>query len=173
MFLVIAMICYLRPQAQFYSPGVFNSINLIHWAPFPDYNQIRESRLTNQKWFVSKYVSVSAGTAFYPGGNATIVSAPIGLQLNRKINNNLYAFAGAYIAPTFTTFNHAFTSSSLNKSYPGNLYNPYRFGMNPGIQMGLMYVNDAGTFSISGSVGVQQSSYPVYRAPQSNSKKRQ
>jgi len=35
-------------------------------------------------------------------------------------------------------------------------------------ELGLMYVNDAKTFSVSGSIGVQRSSYPVYPYPQAN-----
>jgi len=170
---ILALTSCLYTKAQMYAPPLLNSINLIQWTPFPDYDQIRESRINNQKWFVSKYVGVSAGSVFYPGGAATVVSAPIGLQLNRKLSNNFYAFGGVYLAPTFATFNHAFINPSSNKSYPGNLYNPYSLGINPGFRMGLMYVNDAGTFSISGSVGVQSSSYPapVYQQRRTNTKK--
>src|SRR5215212_4903931 len=54
----------------------------------------------NKKWFVSKYSGLSTSFAFFKGGNATIFSAPLGLQINRRLNNNLFAFAGASVAPS-------------------------------------------------------------------------
>src|SRR5215467_3692702 len=89
LFILVCVLTWFSPKAQTYIPGPYN-MNFVQWTPFPDYNQIRESRLTNQKWFVTKYASVSAGIAIYPGGGATYVAAPIGLQLNRQITNNLY-----------------------------------------------------------------------------------
>ena len=169
---IILLICGACPktQAQMYLPGVYNSADLL----FPDHIQIQQSRISNQKWFWSKYAAVSAGTIFLPGSNAFVLSAPFGIQLNRQLNNNLYAFGGVYAAPTFVSFNNSFLNPSFNKSYPGNLYNPYSFGINPGIQMGLRYVNDAGTFSISGSIRAERSSYyPVYYpATQNTTRKR-
>ncbi|MEJ7680098.1 MAG: hypothetical protein WKG06_20005 [Segetibacter sp.] len=38
-----------------------------------------------KKWFVSKYSGISTGFSFFKGGNATFISAPIGLQLNRSL----------------------------------------------------------------------------------------
>jgi len=169
---IMALLCCLCTKAQTYVPGAFNNVSLSQWTPLQDYNQIGSST-SNQKWFFSKYAAISVGTMFYPGSNAFVVSAPIGLQLNRQLNNNLYAFAGIYAAPTFASFNHSFVNSPVNKSYPGYLSNPYSFGINPGVQMGLRYVNDAGTFSISGSIGVERSSYPVYAPPVRNNTKKQ
>lgn len=143
-------------------PGSFSPIHTLH---FPDYQLIRENRFTQQKWFVSRYGAVSAGSIYYPGANAFVISAPVGLQLNRQLTNNWYAFAGVYAAPTWTSFNHSFLNSPNNPSYPGAMSNANLFGVNPGIQMGLMYVNDAGTFSISGSIRAEYSSYPVHPAP--------
>lgn len=77
-----------------------------------------------------------------------------------------------YAAPSFYSFGPAFTNPLMNSSYPGNyLSNPYSFGINTGIEMGLMYINDARTFSISGSIGIERDSYPVYPSPPPNIRK--
>jgi hypothetical protein len=147
-------------------------MNFIQWTPFPGYNQIRDGRHLNQKWYFSKYAGVSAGVGFFNGGSTTVISAPIGLQLNRQLNDNLIAFAGISAGPTFFSFNRSFSDPAFNKSYPGtNFQNAYGFGINSRIEMGLMYINDARTFSISGSIGVERGSYPVYPTERRNIKK--
>jgi hypothetical protein len=127
----------------------------------------------NQKWYFSKYAGISAGFGFFNGGSTTYISAPFVLQLNHPLNNNLIAFAGISAAPTFFSFSHSFTDPALYKSYPGS-YPPgsYGFGMNPRVEMGLMYINDAKTFSISGSIGVERSSYPIFPVEPTNSRNR-
>ncbi len=139
------------------------SMGFMPWQPYPVYHSINDSSHYNQKWYFSKYAGVSAGYTFFNGGGATYLSAPVGLQLNHPLNNNMIAFAGVSAAPTFFSFSHSFTDPAFNKSYPGSyLPNTYTFGMNTRVEMGLMYVNDAKTFSISGSIGVERSSYPFY-----------
>ena len=167
---ILAFISYLSPKAQTHLPG--SNMNFIQWTPFPSYDQIRNSNHVNQKWYFSTYTGVSAGVGFFNGGSSTFISAPIGLQLNRQLNNNLVAFAGVSAGPSFSSFNRSFTDPAFNKSYPGsNFQNAYGFGINSGIYMGLMYVNDAKTFSISGSIGVEQSNYPVHPPTRTNTKK--
>ncbi|MGH2563931.1 MAG: hypothetical protein ACRDE5_05430, partial [Ginsengibacter sp.] len=47
----------------------------------------------------------------------------------------------------------------INKAYE---YNPYkRFGTYSSASLGLMYINDSRTFSISGSIGIERSSNPL------------
>jgi hypothetical protein len=123
----------------------------------------------DKKWFVTSYSGISAGYSFFNGGNATYIAAPVGLQLNRKLNENLYAFAGVSAAPVYMNFNHTFISSDINKAYPGNgFYKSNSLSGYARAELGLMYVNDAKTFSISGSIGVERSSYPVLPYPQVN-----
>src|SRR3954451_23594616 len=88
-------------DAQTFIPGGFidnnyrgNLMNDIH---------VNDSAF-KKKWFVSKYAGISTGFSFFKGGNATVVSAPIGLQLNRRLNNNLFAFAGVSAAPSYVNF---------------------------------------------------------------------
>lgn len=111
----------------------------------------------NKKWSVIKYSGISAGFSFFKGGNATIVSAPLGLQLNRRLNNNLFAFAGASAAPSYVNFN-SFMNSNLNKM---NSFRSGSLGVYSRAELGLQYINDERTFSISGSIGVERSSFPM------------
>ena len=125
--------------------------------------------VTGKKWFLSKYSGISTGYSFFKGGSASFVAAPLGLQLNRRLNNNLYAFAGVSAAPVYINFNSAYRSADLNKAYPVNsLFKSSSLGMHARAELGLMYVNDAKTFSFSGSIGVQRSSYPVFPYQQMN-----
>ncbi len=157
----IASFTFLTPRAQTQTP--FGAISYAQWQPFRGYSPMGDSSHFNQKWYLTPYAAVSAGFGFFNGIGATMISAPVGLQLNHSINNNLVAFAGVSASPTFFNFNSAFTNSHLNASYPGNAFpNAYALGLNTRVEMGLMYMNDAKTFSISGSIGVERGSYPTF-----------
>ncbi|HLK28025.1 MAG TPA: hypothetical protein VKT28_05550 [Puia sp.] len=148
------------PSAEFAQRGIF--LNSNHSFDTPG----------NKKWFLSSYSAISTSFAFFNGGSATVLSAPVGLQLNRRLNNNLYAFAGISVAPAYVNFNSSFLSSDVNKFYPGsNFYNSNNLGLYSRAEMGLMYVNDARTFSISGSFSVQRGSYPIFSHQQLNTSK--
>lgn len=112
------------------------------------------TNLADKKWFVSKYSGLSTGFTFFNGGTASFVSAPIGLQLNRKLNKNLYAFAGISAAPTYINFNRNFANTDLKGHNSFGRYN--HLGVYSRAEVGLMYINDAKTFSFSGSFGVQR-----------------
>ena len=117
---------------------------------------------TQKKWFVSSYVSITAGYSFFRGGNSSIIAAPIGLQLNRRLTNNLYAFAGVSVAPAYVNFNRAFVNADMIK-VSNNKFSSYQnTGVYSSASLGLMYINDARTFSISGSISVERSNYPMY-----------
>ncbi len=134
-----------------------------------NYHLGSDSNNVDKKWSLHKYGGISASYAFFNGGNARVISAPVGLQLNRRINNNLYAFAGIAAAPAYIDFNRSFTQSDINKNMQGmNRYNASGFSMNSKFEAGLMYINDAKTFSISGSIGVYNSSNPLFANPSFN-----
>ncbi len=115
-----------------------------------------------KKWTLTPYSGISTGFSFFNGGSANFLAAPMGLQLNRRLNNNFYAFAGVSAMPAFINFNRSFLSADVNKWQPNNgFFNSNSFGIYSGAELGLMYINDARTFSVSGSIGVQSSSYPV------------
>ncbi|HCL83306.1 MAG TPA: hypothetical protein DIC22_04985, partial [Chitinophagaceae bacterium] len=158
-FLLFASISFFSPKAQVYLP--VGSMNYNQWQAFPAYHPAGDSSHINQKWFFSKYSGLSAGFGFFNGVHFTMISAPLGLQMNRQLNNNLVAFAGVSAAPAFFSFSRSFSDPLIYKSYPGSsLSNAYGLGMNTGVDIGLMYINDAKTFSISGSIGIERSNYP-------------
>ena len=128
----------------------------LHRLPYND-------SILHSKWSFSKYVSLSTGYTFFKGGNASFISAPVGVQLNRSLSNHLTAFAGISVAPTYFNFNSAFVPNAFGKTDAGNIFSKTNnLTMYSKAELGLMYTNDAKTFSISGSIGVQRSSYPVF-----------
>ena len=173
---MLASIAFLSPKAQTYLP--VGRPDFLQGRLLPGYNQFVDNNPLGQKWHFSKYASLSAGTTFFTGGSAyfpagiSFLSTPVGLQLSRQLNKNLYAFTGISAAPVFLSFSRINTAPIKNPSYPGyNFSKPYGLGLNSRVEMGLMYVNDAKTFSISGSVGIERSSYPVYPSDRVNVKK--
>lgn len=101
-----------------------------------------------KKWFLTKTIGIS--TAFTSLGG-TFLSTPVGIQLNRQLTNNVYAFAALTVAPTFMQYNSPFYQNKLATYSAAHL--------------GLMYVNDEKTFSISGSIGVSRNNYNPYYLP--------
>ena len=158
MFLFIIFISSLSVNAQTALSG--NSTDTIQRGiSANDANAIASK--WDKKWSFSTFSSVSAGFTLFKGGNAMTMGVPLGLQLNRRLNNNLYAFTGVSAAPAFMSFNRSFLSADVNKFNPTNSY--YNsFGIYGRAEVGLMYVNDARTFSISGSFGVQRGSTPLF-----------
>jgi hypothetical protein len=155
----ILIISFISVEAQTHLP--LSGMNYTQRDAFNHYNSISDSNNANKKWSLYKYGGFSASSVFFNGGNATVFSAPIGLQLNRRINNNLYAFAAIGVAPSYINFNRSFINSDINKNNAGiNRYSTNGFSMFSKFEAGLMYVNDAKTFSISGSIGVYESSFP-------------
>jgi hypothetical protein len=130
-----------------YSPGVKKAVS--------------DSAAQLPKWQVSRFMGVSANMGFFNGGNATVLSVPIGVQLSRRLSNNWYAFAGVVAAPTYTNFNHSFLHTNSSKTFQRNgMFPSGRFDLNTRAEAGLMYINNQKTFSISGSIGIERNSYP-------------
>jgi hypothetical protein len=149
----------------FFATALYAQTPFLGFTSYPQraylHNDIKDST-PHSKWFVSKYAGTSTGFSFYKGGNAMFFSVPVGLRLNRTLSNNLYAFAGVYAAPTYVNFNHAFLSADVDKTNPNNRFLKSGYmSMYSRADIGLMYVNDAKTFSISGSIGIERSTYPL------------
>ena len=157
----------LNTQAQIPLRGM----SYFPWQPYYGHYSYNDSISSNRRWFVSKYAGLSTGIGFVNGQSFTTFAVPVGLQFNQPLNNNFVAFAGVSVAPTFFSASQPFLGPTLTNSYPGGTFpNAYGFGVNSRIEMGLMYINDAKTFSISGSIGVERSSFPVYPYDRGNSK---
>lgn len=122
-----------------------------------------------QKWQVRPYTSLQAGYAFFHGG-LSYLSVPVGVALLHPLNNNFSAFAGVSAAPVAFSISRLYTEPPVNGSNSGNFSRPYGFGLNAAVNAGLIYTNDAKTFSISGSVELQRGSYPVYPSYRENAK---
>ena len=119
--------------------------------------------VSNKKWSFSRYSGISAGYMFFRGGSANYISAPIGLQLNRRLNNNMYAFGGVSVNPTYFNFSQPLPLSGMSKGYYANgVFGANNFGIYPKAELGLMYMNDEKTFSISGSISVQRGGYTTF-----------
>jgi len=117
----------------------------------------------SRPWQLNKFSGLSIGYGNFNGIGATVLSAPIGLQLTRKLNNNLYAFGNISTAPAFINLTHSFISTDIQKIQQNNKHiNPNAMNMYSRAELGLMYVNDQKTFSISASIGVEKSSNPVF-----------
>ncbi len=122
------------------------------------------------KWQLKPSAGLSAGYIFYNGG-ISYVSAPLAVTLYHPLTRNITAFGGVYAAPTFFGVSSLYGTQPVNGNFSGKPFpQSYGLGINAGIQAGLMYTNDAHTFSISGSVMVQQGGgvpvyYPAQRAP--------
>lgn len=122
-----------------------------------------------KKWSFNSFTGISTGLVFYKGAHAGFLAAPLGLQLNRKINKNLYAFTSVAAIPAY--FNYSNNFSYLNAGKVNGLNNftkSNNFNLSSRVDVGLTYVNDAKTFSISGSVGVERSNEPVFIYNRSN-----
>ena len=139
---------------------------------YPGINFLNNSQthdsLSKSKWFLSSYSGLSTSVSFFNGGTATIFALPMGIQLNRRLNNNLYAFANVAVAPAFVSLNPSFITTGNNKNFMANPFMSNGFNVYPSVSLGLMYVNDARTFSISGSISAERGSYPILPFNQAN-----
>src|SRR3712207_1698471 len=112
-----------------------------------------------KKWFVSKYTGLSTSFSFFKGGSASVFSVPVALQLNRRLNNNLYAFAGITAAPSYVNLRSSFLNTDFSKTGRQNSFNQAGLGLYSRAELGLQYINDDRTFSISGSIGIERSDF--------------
>ena len=155
-FLLISFMSLVNAQKK--SGGVY--LNDWQTGHSQDSSQIIASN-KNKKWVFSKYLSISTSTGFYNGGNATVFAAPIGLLVTHNLNRNLYAFGAISATPAYVSFNHSFiTPNTINKfNAANNLYSSNNFNLYPKAELGLMYINDQKTFSISGSISIEKGNY--------------
>lgn len=126
----------------------------------PGAQQATDTNYLHKKWFVTKYAGISTGFVAFKGGSSSFLSAPLALQVNRQLTNNIYAFGGISATPYLLQNSGAFYQAGVNKSY--GLMRVNNSGIYPAAHVGVMYINNERTFSISGSVNVSRSSYQSY-----------
>ncbi len=159
-FLSLVLMLTAPAKAQTALPGGY--INHLQQQQSLAGNTRFKDSIPDKKWFLSKSMGISSSFGFFNGGNATVLAVPLRLQLNRKLNNNLYAFAGVSVAPAYINFNRSVPSTNTNKFSSNNgLFKSNRLDIYSRAELGLMFVNDQKTFSISGSIGIERSSYPM------------
>ncbi|HEV2354636.1 MAG TPA: hypothetical protein VGR89_10350 [Puia sp.] len=161
---ILALSVFLSTQAQTHLLPV-SGWGYAPWQPFVPYSAMTAPN-PNHTFQLRPFSSVSAGYWFL-GGGVSYLSAPIGLVLYRPVNNNFTAFGTATLAPTVF---HVSSFYNVPLANPANNFT--NFGVTAGVSGGLIYTNDARTFSISGSVSVERGSYPVYVPGRSNNSKR-
>ena len=165
-FTFVVMVFATALQAQTTLPGSFQ--NNAYGNTFAANKNVYDSS-TPKKWFLTSYTGITAGYSFFGHGGASFIAAPIGVQLNRRLSNNLYAFAGITAAPAWFNFNRAFVTPDLNKMKASNtFYQPGNFLVYSSATLGLMYINNEKTFSVSGSISVERSNYPLFYNSQLN-----
>jgi hypothetical protein len=128
------------------------------WQPYVPYSQFINPGL-NRGWQIQPFASASIGYTFI-GGGVSYLAAPVGIALFHPLNNNFTAFGAATLTPAVFHFSSLYSASP---AYPGNSLTG--LSVNAGITGGVIYTNDAKTFSISGSISVQRGSSPAYIPP--------
>jgi hypothetical protein len=154
-------------EAQTILPGTIGGFGI----PVHPINNFGSDSLSKSKWSANRFTMLSNNYMFFNGGSANILSATTGFQLTRKLSNNLYAYGNIALAPSLYSFNSAF-SNATNKSNPANPFAGQQgFGVYTAASLGLMYINNDKTFSISGGFSVQRSNMPFPGMMQTNTTK--
>jgi hypothetical protein len=164
--LVLTSFLFTKGQSHLPVPttpyGYAPAFGYIPWAGFTPYAALGGGD-PNQKWQIRPYASMSMGYIFLNGAGSSYLAAQTGVALIHPLTKNISAFAGVSASPVLFSVNRLYTDPALNASRPGNGFSgPYNLGLNAGVQAGLIYTNDDKTFSISGSVGVERGSNPIY-----------
>lgn len=166
--LILLLLSFFSLKAQTQIP--FGNGGYSQQGAFAPVNFQNDSINLKKNWSVTVSGGIAAGFGFYRAGNAAFMLPQIGLQLNRRLNNNLYAFAGVAVTPVYFNFNQSFNNADPYRKYmTSSAFGANGYGIYPGIQAGLMYVNDQKTFSISGSIGI--SKYQAYPSNSINTQK--
>jgi hypothetical protein len=158
LFTLLASMAFLIPRAQTHLP-IDGRWGVMPWQSFTPYTLSLDADQSSH-WQVRPYASVSAGYIFAAKG-ISYLSAPVGVAFYRPINRYLSAFATASVAPTVFNIRSLYMDPLVNPA--GNTFRG--LNLNAGVSGGLIYTNEAKTFSISGSINVERGGYPVYVPP--------
>lgn len=119
-----------------------------------------DTNRVQNKWSVVKYAGISTGFVAFKGGGGSYLSAPLALQVNRQLTNNLYAFGGVSVTPYLFHSNIAPYQPAANKN--NSFMQTNHLSTYSDAKIGVMYINNEKTFSISGSIGVSRGGYNNY-----------
>jgi hypothetical protein len=159
LFALMLLIFSAGVKAQTILPGSY--MDHLQRPSFAGNSYLKDST-PGKKWVVTKYMGISTSVGFFNGGSTTVLAVPVGIQINRRLTNNWYAFAGVSAAPAYVNFNHSFLGANTNKAaQPNNFLRSGSMNMYSRAELGLLYTNDQKTFSISGSISIERSSYPL------------
>lgn len=137
--------------------GAINGAESVFKRP----QQAGDTNNIHKKWFVTKYAGVSTGFMAFKGGGGSFFSVPLGLQLNRQLTHNLFAFGGVSVTPYVSRFSNMLYQPVMNKGN-GFMQQPNNFAAYSDAKIGVMYISNDKTFSISGSIGVSRGTYGGY-----------
>ena len=112
-----------------------------------------------KKWFITKSAGISTGFVAFKGGSGSFLSVPLGLQLNRQLTNNLFAFGSVSVAPAIFRYNGMPYQPVGNKNNSFMQTSNNKFSAWSDARIGVMYMSNDKTFSISGSIGVSTGNY--------------
>ena len=133
-------------------------------SPFGYPQRVSDTSNIHKKWFTTKYAGISTGFIAFHGGSSTFMSVPLGLQLNRQLTNNLIAFGGVSVTPFVFHNNNVPYQPVINKN--SGFMQHSNVAAWSDAKIGVMYISNDRSFSISGSVSVSRSSYygysPIY-----------
>jgi len=156
-FFAAILVSGMTVKAQIAPPfGAMNGMESAFKRPL----QISDTNNIPKKWFVTKYAGVSSGFVAFEGGSSSFLSVPLVLQINRQLTNNLYAFGGVSMTPYVFRYNSVPYQPAINKH--NSLMQTNNFTAYSDAKIGVMYINNERTFSISGSIGVSRGGYTGY-----------
>ncbi len=136
------------------------------------FTPLLNSKSIDKKWSFNSYAGIATGLILSNRVSGSFVAAPMGLQVSRRLNNNLYAIGGISVAPTYQNFNRSFFNTNLRQTPFGpHAINTQGFGLSSRMEAGLMYINDERTFSIGGSIIVERQDFPGYPSYNRNNPK--
>ncbi|WP_143059202.1 hypothetical protein [Chitinophaga arvensicola] len=159
--IIFAAILLSGMAAKAQTAPSFGSMNGMESA-YKRPQQVGDTNTIHKKWFVTKYAGVSTGFVAFKGGGGSFLSVPLGLQLNRQLTPNLFAFGDVSVAPAVFRYNGGPFQPVMNKGNGFMQTNNNNFSANADARIGVMYINNDKTFSISGSIGVSRGTYGGY-----------
>lgn len=122
----------------------------------PAFRHPLDTNYIQKKWFVTKYTGISTGFVAFKGGSGSFLSVPLALQVNRQLTNNFYAFGQVSATPYVFRYNGMPYQPAISKNNGFMQTQRNNFAAYSDAKIGVMYISNDKTFSISGSIGVSR-----------------